>query len=293
MGSSARITAPEQWTASPVETLSRQESRQCGPGAQRWPVSADELCQGLRRNQLRLAFQPMVPLRRSLSACFEVRGHLRNSRGTVAWKSLRTAAAARGLAEALDQALIRSSLAWLRKGEFNTLVLIVNLSLAALHSKRFAPWLASQLQDGPHPRNRLVLQFYEADLQAAPDSLPDFCAAISELQMTLAIRHFSASDDSFPLLSRFPFTQVTLDPARLGNLEADQGQFAALEALIKQLHAQHIKVAAGQVTSLKPLPLLWQAGVDFIQGRGLQAAQSRPILRCVCERVFAGPEATN
>lgn len=261
--------------------------------AQQLLASAQLLCEGLRRKQLHLAFQPLVPLRRSPAFCFEVHSHLHSPRGTIAGNRLYGAARKHGLAETLDRAVILRSLAWLRQPGCRTLVLIVGLSRTSLLSQRFRDWLTSQLQRGPHPGRRLLLRISAANRLTGQPPLTAYSRAAQGLRLSLAISQVGMSKDLLTALPPQSIALVMLDARRLHNLAADDTQFAALQARVSELHRQHIKVAAGQLKSLELLPLFWRARLDFIQGRSLQTAASRPILRCVRERVFAGPENSN
>ncbi|MFN3165042.1 MAG: hypothetical protein ACE37N_16570, partial [Pseudohongiellaceae bacterium] len=78
-----------------------------------------------------------------------------------------------------------------------------------------------------------------------------------------------------------------LDSSLLSNLAPDSRQLLSLTSLVTALHERQITVAAGQVEDLHLLPLLWQAGLDQVQGKLLQPPTSGPVMDCVSNLSFA------
>ncbi|GAB5499362.1 MAG: hypothetical protein PsegKO_16730 [Pseudohongiellaceae bacterium] len=251
-------------------------------------ITARAILGGLRAKQLRLTFQPLVPLRAgeasgSDNSCgsYEVRSHLHTTRGRLSGQRLFSAAVDNALGESLDRWVVRASLARLQQREFTGAVLIVNLSLTSLVSDRFVTWLDQLLHSVPHPGTRLVLQISELDLLVAQHHLRDFSIAMKALGIPLAITHFGCSQDPQRYLSLLRITQIKLDSSLLSNLAPDSSQLQSLTSLVSALHERQITVATGQLEDLHLLPLLWQAGLDLVQGNLLQPPASVPSMDCV------------
>lgn len=257
-------------------------------------VAARAILGGLRAKQLRLTFQPLVPLRAGKASdddnnhgSYEVRSHLETARGRLAGHRLFSAAVDNALGESLDRWVVRASLARLQQTQFAGASLIVNLSLSSLVGESFVTWLDQLLHSVPHPGTRLVLQISELDLLVAQHHLRDFSIAMKALGIPLAITHFGCSQDPQRYLSLLRITRIKLDSSLLNNLAPDSRQLQSLTSLVAALHERQISVAAGQVEDLHLLPLLWQAGLDQVQGKLLQPPTSGPVMDCVSNLSFA------
>jgi EAL domain-containing protein (putative c-di-GMP-specific phosphodiesterase class I) len=60
---------------------------------------------------------------------------------------------------------------------------------------------------------------------------------------------------------------------RLAAIERKRHQ--NLVEMVSEIHEQGMKVIAPMVEQIQELPLLWEAGIDFVQGHGLHKPDSQ------------------
>ncbi|MDB3909335.1 EAL domain-containing protein [Gammaproteobacteria bacterium] len=70
-------------------------------------------------------------------------------------------------------------------------------------------------------------------------------------------------------ISLVPASFVKLDSTILSKIDINQESLGNLHAMISALHELQIKIIAPLLERPPILPLLWQAGVDFLQGNCL------------------------
>lgn len=237
---------------------------------------ARQIPQALRRKQLQLNFQPLLSFKHPEQHCQEVRSHLQLGETTLCGQQLFESAVYNALGQPLDRAVIHLCDQLLSSTAQDCGQLIVNLSLNSLVSSKFTPWLRQFLERHPRLRNRLLLQISELDLLVAQHHLPTFSDALRALHVPLCVTHFGSTRDPLRYLRLLYVHMIKLDGTLLTRLKTDSLQLQALETLITALHEKGIRVAAGMIDEVALLPLLWQAGVDAVQGNGIQPSTASP-----------------
>jgi EAL domain-containing protein (putative c-di-GMP-specific phosphodiesterase class I) len=86
----------------------------------------------------------------------------------------------------------------------------------------------------------------------------------------VSIEHCDGDVDVARLYEHIPAAYVKLGGDMIRNLETDQGKQLQLLAVVQQSVEHDAEVIAGFVESSACLKLLWQSGVQYIQGNFLQ-----------------------
>lgn len=275
----ARITAdipqPEVLFARARHDLSQNDDP---TGARPRPPQRHTLqliLKGLRRRGLRPNFQALVGLQPGTDSLFEVRSRLHTGAKLIEGSELFASAVPNALGEALDRISLHLSLQRLRADA--SLRLLVNLSLNSLVSSAFQTWLAGQVQQSAPLHNRLILQVSELDLLVAQHHMGTFDACLQSLDLPLSIAHFGCSKNALGYLPLLNVAFVKLDQSLTARLKPDSVPLQSLRRTVEELHNQNITVMATKVENLAMLPLLWQCGVDLMQGHCLQSPAETPV----------------
>jgi EAL domain-containing protein (putative c-di-GMP-specific phosphodiesterase class I) len=155
----------------------------------------------------------------------------------------------------------------------------VPLSSNALADPAMPGWLGTQLRKHTFPCNRLQFLVSEIDLHSNHDQVRDFCASLAELGIGTVISDFGSALEPLPALAAVKPAAVRLDTLLTRDLLYSRQQQHNLVKLINAIHHQQVSVAATGLNDCELLPLLYELGVDFVQGDCLQPAQSEP---CFC-----------
>jgi EAL domain-containing protein (putative c-di-GMP-specific phosphodiesterase class I) len=259
-------------------------SQAAGPDTLDNKAIARMIPDALRQQQLELRYQALLHFKHPTRVCYEVRSSLCTRGSVIAGQKLYEAAVWNALGELLDRAVILKSRAALAHKQWQDVQLIVNLSQNSLVSNKFTSWLAAKLRDHPQLHHRLFLQISELDLLGAQHHLSSFSESLRELGVPLCITHFGSTRDPMRYLHLLHVHMVKLHPGLLGRLKAESLQLDAVRALIEQLHNKGIRVAAGMLDNPAQLPLLWQIGIDAIQGNCIASSSTRPLFPALEQR---------
>ncbi|MEZ5489791.1 MAG: GGDEF domain-containing protein [Gammaproteobacteria bacterium] len=226
----------------------------------------------LAENRFRLSFQGIIGFRDNSLQRYETRITLLDGEAQRPARAFMDAAVKSALGEKLDRWVFREAIRTLKAEPDPRCRLTVNVSQNSLVSPGFLDWLAARLTTDLAPR--LVLQVSEIDILITQHHLDRFCQRARTLKLGLSINHFGAVEDPFPYLTLFPADSVKLHRSRLQQLPESPERRQQLAALVGRLHDQSIAVVAATVEKFSDLPLLWQAGVDFVQGHSLHRPSS-------------------
>lgn len=175
-----------------------------------------------------------------------------------------------GMGEEIDRMVISMALAAL-KNSAAVQQLTVNITDNTLLSQTFMPWLSEQLRESRIQADRLMIDISEIALHALFDQALQFCKGLDVLGVKLTISHFGSALDPFAMLDVLSPEFVTLDETVVRDLIYSTQQKANVHALVKALHARNLQVVTPRVEDMAVLPVLWEIGVDYVQGYCLQA----------------------
>ncbi len=112
----------------------------------------------------------------------------------------------------------------------------------------------------------MIFQISEIDVLIAQHHLNYFCQHLSQLRISLSIKHFGCTTEPFRYLPLLSAQYVKLDVSLFQQLYEDRQKQTELKKMVAKLHQHNIQVVAGGVESMATMPLLWQAQLNFVQG---------------------------
>src|SRR5690606_28478235 len=91
-------------------------------------------------------------------------------------------------------------------------------------------------------------------------------ALIRPLGFELAIENFGAGRDQAQLLSNVPVRYVKIDGALMQGLANDRSLQEQVKALVEMATTAGARTIAERVEDANTMAVLWQLGVEFVQG---------------------------
>lgn len=226
----------------------------------------------LENNAFNLMFQPIISLRGDSQEHYEAFVRMKDSQGQdVAPKDFIAAAQAANLSGKIDRWVVAKTVAELaeqRKKGSNTQV-VINLTPSSISDPAFLPWVNSQLKNHKLRGDCLVFQIREKDAQAYLKAAKAFSKGLSVLKCKLSISQFGRSEQDFDLNRHLDIEYIKVHGSFVEAVE-EEGGAERLEALVSQIHELDVLSVAPQVDNASIMSILWQAGVNYIQGQLLQ-----------------------
>ncbi|MGB2109846.1 MAG: EAL domain-containing protein, partial [Marinobacter vinifirmus] len=140
-----------------------------------------------------------------------------------------------------------------------------------VQDKTFTPWLSVALKAARLPGDALIFQFREGDANNFMKQAKEFTKAAHQLHSKVSISQFGCALDPYNTLKHIEADYVRLDGSFVEEVDKGDAGKEQLKAMVKGLQNAGKITIIPDVQHASVLALLYQAGVNFIQGNYLQA----------------------
>lgn len=225
------------------------------------------------RHLFSIVYQPIVHLGGAAEACYEALLRLHDEQGgEYLPASFLPAAERAGLMGVVDQWVIRQAARQVQSegAAGRTVRVFVNLSRETLLNPDFGAWFARLLEHFRIAPEAFVFEVPESVLLL---HLLQCRAALRELRALgcgVALDHFGAGADVFALLQNAEVDYLKFDAALTRGLVDNREIQLRVRDLAGRARALNMKTIVGRVQDAGSVALLWQTGVDYVQGFFLQ-----------------------
>jgi len=227
----------------------------------------------LQDNLFHLVYQPIVSLQGEASEKYEVLLRLRNEDGEeVLPGQFLPVAEQTGQTAVIDRWVIVNALSVLaeRRLEGTDTVFFIKLSGSTLADPELPLWINEQLKSLRLRADAVVFEIAESDAAQNLKFAKAFITAISALRCKTSLEHFGSSPNSFQLLKHLDVDFLKIDGAFSHNLMSDRNNQAMLKSIIDMARSMNKQCIAESVEDAGSLTVLFQYGVNYIQGYFLQ-----------------------
>jgi len=262
------------------------------------PVSSEwqeRLQTALKKNGFQLAYQPIINLHGDPAEYFEVLLRLVGDKGElISAGEFMPAAEKLGLTAAIDRWVVRhsiESLAALHR-ENREASFFVNLCPAALKDQELLSLLQRQLTTSKLAPKYLVLEADEPAIAANPADAAMFMQALKKIGCRFSMDNFGNNLSMLNQLRDLPVDFLKISGTLIRNLSTDNISQASLKAAIELAKAMNKQTIAKLVEKAEDLGVLWNLGVDYVQGNYFQQADAHLSYEFASETTLAS-DTTN
>jgi len=224
----------------------------------------------VRNSRFSLVYQPIASLRGNADEKYEVLLRLQDgNKGFISPSRFVTLADDHGLMKEIDRWVVEQAVQTLRQ-RGSRACFFVKVSSGTLTDSGFIDFLKETLEKNSVAGEQLVFGLSIASINAGIRQAAAFSRLVAGLNCAVSIEHCDADLDVARLCEHIPAAYVKLGGDMIRNLEVDHGRQLQLVAVVQQSIEHDAEVIAGFVESAACLKLLWQSGVQYIQGNFLQ-----------------------
>jgi EAL domain-containing protein (putative c-di-GMP-specific phosphodiesterase class I) len=250
------------------------------PGDTRHMAEADAAIVNMIDNALandgfRLKFQPIVSLQGDTRENYSVYLRLVNDDGEelVPEIFLSPANDANRMSE-IDRWVVRNAIRELasHRRDGKKIVFFVILSRASIEDDSMLLWIVDCLREFRAKGSWIVFQFRDTDLRHALEPARELINGLKRINCRIAINNYS--NDSGSLLGHLPIDIVKLSPELMRGLANEAPQQQRMSDMNRELQDKGFKTVASGVEDAGSLAVLWNVGVNYIQGHFLQEPSS-------------------
>ena len=245
------------------------------------------VARALERGQLSMLYQPIVNLHEDSMEVYEV--CLR-----VVGDSGRPLSEASIFSDEVDIDVVTKLDEWVIEHVVNLMAnrqrdghnthFFVKLSEQAIVDESMLLFISKQLRNEQVSGKGLVLKVSEASAMSQVKNVKAFIKGLKQLDCRAALDHFGTGLTSFNTLRHVPVDYLKIDADLVHTLATDNESQSAVRSIVDMAQSLRKRVIAVGVEDAATLAMLWDMGVHFAQGDGIQVPSE------TLEWDFAGSE---
>jgi diguanylate cyclase (GGDEF)-like protein/PAS domain S-box-containing protein len=219
----------------------------------------------LMENRFRLVQQPVASLQGDDPVMFDVLVRMVDTQGKEVLPAEFMAAAERNdLLKNIDRWVVGASLSFAAQRKPGCL--FVRLSKDTAKDGSFLEWLENHVRSSRAEPQRLCFQVTEEVASSYLVQVKALAAALRQKGFRFALDGFGSGRDSQGLLDSVPLDFVKIDGALVQGLTGDPQLQQRVRTLVEGATKRLIQTIAERVEDANTMAVLWQVGVQYIQG---------------------------
>jgi EAL domain-containing protein (putative c-di-GMP-specific phosphodiesterase class I)/GGDEF domain-containing protein len=226
----------------------------------------------LIENRFRLVQQPIAALAGGEEKIFDVAIRMLDAQGKEVLPSEFLPAAARNdLLKNIDRWVLGASLSFIGKRKPDAL--FVRLSRESVLDSSLHPWLELQLMSAPADAHRLVLQITEEVAAKHLQQTTQMIATLRTLGVRFALEHVGTGRESESLIGALKVDFVKIDGSLMQGLGGSPEQQQRVRTIAETAARHKILTVAERIEDANTMAVVWQLGVQYIQGYFVHAPE--------------------
>jgi len=229
----------------------------------------------LAAEDFQLLFQPMVSLQGGDEEAFQSLLRLRGADGKLYTAAeILPIAEREGIAGDIDRWVVSRCMLVLaeRARQRRPVKLFVSQGIEAARDAQRAGWIGQLLETRRLSGEQLVLEFRLEEAVGAVREIAAFGNALHAIGVSLCLGGFDADPATLQLLQHLPVAYLKLAPKYTGAGLRDVVLREELRQIVVRAHDSERRVIAPRIEDAQSASLLWNAGVDYLQGDFVQQA---------------------
>jgi multidomain signaling protein FimX len=203
---------------------------------------------------------------------FDVLVRMLDEQGTEVLPAEFIAAAERNdLMKNIDRWVLGASLSFCANRKASCI--FVRVSKDTILDKGLIAWLEGQLKSVKIEPKRLCIQVTEDIATQYIRQTKELAAGLRKLGFRFALEHFGAGRDPLKLLADIDMNFIKVDGSLMQGLSTNMLQQQRVKGLVEAAKRKGIETVAERVEDANTMAVLWQLGIEFIQGYFVNAPE--------------------
>jgi diguanylate cyclase (GGDEF)-like protein/PAS domain S-box-containing protein len=226
----------------------------------------------LMENRFRLVQQPIASLLGEDKGMFDVLVRMLDEQGNEVLPAEFIAAAERNdLMKNIDRWVIGASMSFAANRKASCI--FVRISKDTVLDKSLFAWLDTQLKSLKIEPKRLCIQVTEDMATQYIKQTKDLAEQLHQRNFRFAIEHFGTGRDPLRLLADIGMDFIKVDGSLMQGLSTNQLQQQRVKGLVEAAKRKGVETVAERVEDANTMAVLWQLGIEFIQGYFVNAPE--------------------
>jgi len=227
----------------------------------------------LEKNQFRLLYQPIVSLQGDAGEKYEVLLRMVNGEDEdILPSQFLPIAEQTGQVAEIDHWVIEHAITALteHRAQGTDTQFFIKICPQTLMDETLVPFIHDSLKEHRLPGDALVFELSEKAASQHLKQAKGFVKTLQGLRCRLVLEHFGTSPNSFQLLKHLPVDFLKIDGSFIHNLASDTDNQAMVKSILDTANSMNKQCIAEYVQDAHSLAVLWQSGINYIQGNFLQ-----------------------
>jgi multidomain signaling protein FimX len=226
----------------------------------------------LMENRFRLVQQPIASLLGEDKGMFDVLVRMLDEQGTEVLPTEFIAAAERNdLMKNIDRWVIGASMSFAANRK--AACIFVRISKDTVLDKSLLSWLDTQLKSLKIEAKRICIQVTEDLATQYVRQTKELAENLRKLGFRFALEHFGTGRDPLKLLAELDMNFIKIDGSLMQGLSTNQIQQQRVKGLVEAAKRRGVETVAERVEDANTMAVLWQLGIEFIQGYFVNAPE--------------------
>ena len=226
----------------------------------------------LMENRFRLVQQPIASLLGEDKGMFDVLVRMLDEQGNEVLPAEFIAAAERNdLMKNIDRWVIGASMSFAANRK--AACIFVRVSKDTILDKSLVGWLETQLKSLKIEPKRLCIQVTEELAMQYVRQTIELSENLRKLGFRFALEHFGMGRDPLKLLASIGMNFIKVDGSLMQGLSTNQLQQQRVKGLVESAKRKGVETIAERVEDANTMAVLWQLGIEFIQGYFVNAPE--------------------
>lgn len=230
----------------------------------------------LNHNLFSLVYQPIASLHGETSEKYEVLLRMVDEKDKpIPPSKFIPAAEEHGMSIAVDRWVIVHSIKVLRERILSgkDTVMFIKLSKTSIADDKMLIWINEVIKKAKVDARKLVFEVHENEVNGVLRQAKDFVEGLKKIKCGFCLEHFGTGDNSIQILKHLNPTFIKIDGSFMRNLASNQENQAMVKSMTELAQSIKASTIAEFVEDASSLAVLWQCGINYIQGNFLQQPQ--------------------
>ena len=234
------------------------------------------LTEALEQDRFRLVYQPIVSLKGDNREKYEVLLRMQDTDGNeVMPRKFLPVAMEQNMMADIDRWVVHKAIQVLaeHRRQGHDTQFFIKISAESLGDPELPLWINEQIKAAHLQGDALVFEIAEKDVGQHLKNAKAFFKAIRALRCMTSLDHFGSASNSFQIFKHVNANFLKINGSLIHNLASDESNQAMVRSIVELAHSMDRECIAEFVEDASSLTVLYQYGVDYIQGYFLQEPQ--------------------
>ncbi len=219
----------------------------------------------LMDNRFRLAQLPIAGLRSDGIEMYDLLVRMLDEQGNSVLPSEFLPAAERSnMMKNIDRWMIKAAIKFCEDSEADRV--FVRLSRQSVLDRTTIPWMDQEFDKHSFDCTRLVMQIPERDAAKHIKQTRAIVDKLRKIGVGFALEHYGVDREKFQILDILKPDYIKVDGELMHSLMTDNETQQAVDRIVRAAAERNIKSIAERVENVNAMAVLFQLGIDFMQG---------------------------